>query len=503
MAKCQFSFENYCKVFHPERFTRPFSKAHYQLFEMVDDPTIKRVLVLAHRGFGKSSIFNFALPSWAIVFDKAKFIAPVSASATVAIMHSENLKRILTSESRFKSVIGKIDSDSFSKEEWTTGNGCFVLPRGVGQQIRGVLHDNSRLELGICDDLETKDGVLSEEQREKLKKWFFSDFCNAVNLSSNTYRIFVIGTVLHEASLLQDLREDSSWQKLEFPLCDDEYKSYWPAFMDDAAVSDLAQGYEKQGLLEEFFLEFCNVANPKQDAVFRKEMFKYYDEGELNLNGDQYENVIIVDPTKSEKSHTAFSAIIGVAYDSQRNNFYIRDIVNERVTTDDLYERIFDMAERLNARVIGIEVTGLEEFVKKPLTDYMLKKGRHYELVWLKARRGIGEFSLRTKGKSGRIAQLAPYYRMGHIYHNPHTCEVLEHQLLNFPRARHWDVMDGTAYLIEMFDLGDRYFSETQQMDGTSKISSVEEMELRELDRMLAEDAKDSYLLGEEEVLYG
>jgi hypothetical protein len=35
----------------------------------------------------------------------------------------------------------------------------------------------------------------------------------------------------------------------------------------------------------------------------------------------------------------------------------------------------------------------------------------------------------------------------------------LEQQLLMFPRSALWDLMDAEAYIIEMLELGERYFS--------------------------------------------
>jgi len=111
------------------------------------------------------------------------------------------------------------------------------------------------------------------------------------------------------------------------------------------------------------------------------------------------------------------------------------------------------MAIRLDAKVLGIEETSLNEFIKQPIKNEMFKRGKFFELVWLKARGGMK--------KELRVKELVPYYRMGYIYHNK-ACPVikrLESQLLMFPRSALWDLMDGLAYIIEMLELGERYFA--------------------------------------------
>ena len=41
----------------------------------------------------------------------------------------------------------------------------------------------------------------------------------------------------------------------------------------------------------------------------------------------------------------------------------------------------------------------------------------------------------------------------------------LEQQLLMFPRSALWDLMDAEAYIIEMLELGERYFSPKEDPD--------------------------------------
>jgi hypothetical protein len=119
---------------------------------------------------------------------------------------------------------------------------------------------------------------------------------------------------------------------------------------------------------------------------------------------------------------------------------------------------MFAMRKRLNAHVVGIEVTGLEEFIKQPIKNEILKRGPHasFEPVWLKARGGPADGS---KGKIKRIGALVPFYRQGYVFHNQSCCAGLEAQLLMFPRSKLLDIMDAFAYVVEMMELGERYFN--------------------------------------------
>ena len=115
---------------------------------------------------------------------------------------------------------------------------------------------------------------------------------------------------------------------------------------------------------------------------------------------------------------------------------------------DKLYNATFEMAKQFEARVIGIEVTSLHEFIVYPIKTEMMRQGLNYEIVELQAR----------AKKEERIAQLVPLYRRGLIYHNESCCAPLEAQLLSFPRSKRFDCMDAFAYIVEMLEKGERYF---------------------------------------------
>jgi hypothetical protein len=207
LVSCYRSTRTSCKVLFPDRFTLPFSELHQEIFDILDDDSIQLAAIAAPRGFGKTSIVNLAYPAKKILFQEKQFIVPISCTATQAVMHSENLKRELTQNPIMVELFGPMKSDSFSKECWITQSGVMILPRGAGQQVRGILHKHHRPDLIICDDLEDPEAVMNDEIRKKLKEWFFADVCNSINRAKKDWKIVVIGTILHEDSLLANLVE--------------------------------------------------------------------------------------------------------------------------------------------------------------------------------------------------------------------------------------------------------------------------------------------------------
>jgi len=240
-------------------------------------------------------------------------------------------------------------------------------------------------------------------------------------------------------------------------LCDDNLHSLWPGFMSDDAVDKLYQSQKRRGQLDTFYREYRNLPISTEDAVFRQEYFKDYSETDTEFSKikHQLENVVIVDPAKTTKMHSAESALVCIGIDRHSARLYVRDIVLERFYPDELYNELFKMCARHRVRVFGVEVTSLSEFIVQPIKNEMMRRGQMMELIELKARGQIGR---KGKGKEDRVAALVPYYRQGYVFHNDTCCKGLEAQLLSFPRSKLWDIMDATAYIVEMLELGGRYF---------------------------------------------
>ena len=445
------------------------------IFEAIDDPNIQQVVIAAFRGFGKTSTMNMAYPAKKIVFREKKFIVPISCTATQAILHGENLKRKLQSSTRIRKFFGNVKTDVFAKDMWT-GFDTMVLPRGAGQQVRGFLSDDYRPDLFIVDDLEEREGVKNPDRRKELREWFSSDVVNAVDRSSKNWKIVVIGTVLHEDSLLMNLLQDPKWYKIELPLCNDKYETLHPDFMLNDAVKELAEDYARRGELHIFFMEYMNSVIPA-DAPFQQCFFKDYIEDQSMTFDRDVDNVVIFDPAKTTNMHSDFSAIVGMGVNLKKHNhqyklylphqrppgIYVRDIVNERLHPDEAFEEVYKMCKRLGARVVGVEVTGLEEYIQYPIKTFFARKDFCPEFVWLKSPGGPKNYHM----KEQRIKGLVPFYRQGLVYHNPTACIPLESQLLSFPRSKRFDVMDATAYVIEMLDLADRYMEPDQDPEKT------------------------------------
>ena len=481
LAACSVSTEMTAKTFFPERFYVPFAEnIHGKIFDLIDGPA-QKVAIAAPRGWGKTSIVGLALMARYILFRHTGFICYINKSHDAASLQTENLRRELVTNRMIKHFFGdfkqrdvntKEFDEVFSKKAWVAYD-TLVWPRGAGQQVRGVLFKNDRPGLIIIDDLEDPQKITNDEIRASWYEWLIADVIKAVPRLHRNWKIVYIDTLKHEDATLQKLLDSNEWESIRLEACDDDFHSTAPIFMSDEDIMREWNEHCESGQTDVFFRELRNLPISTKDAAFQHDYFHHYGIPAINIKNEldlkitdaeiqsdkNIETVVLLDPAKTVKIHSAESAILGIGIDLASAKIYVRDAVSEKMYPDEIYDELFGMGIRLDAKVLGIEETSLNEFIKQPIKNEMFKRGKFFELVWLKARGGMK--------KELRVKELVPYYRQGYIYHNA-TCPTikkLEQQLLMFPRSKLWDLMDCLAYIIEMLELGERYFSPNENPD--------------------------------------
>lgn len=470
------------KALFSETFESPWSILHDKIFSAIDSGH-QKVAIAAPRGIGKTSIARL-LAMKGILFRDINFVTYIQNSATLAIMQTENIKRELLANKLVKAFFGSVKisqvasdlDEEFSKMAWVAYGSTFILPRGSGQQVRGLNWSGYRPQLIIVDDLEDAEEVLNPEVREKQKDWFLKDVMKSVNFYKKDWRIIYIDTLKHEDSVLQMLLDSPDWFSVNLSLFEQNKEgklvSLDQNYMTDAQLNTELESHRQQGKLHVFFMEYGNSIR-SSDNKFKEQFFQRYVESDLYLRRD-LETVVIADPAKTNTPHSADYAIIGVSLDPKLGRVYVRECINAKMDPEEFYQELFACATRLHARSIGVKITSLNDFITHPLESYMVAKRLFFEMVYLKETGGKS-----AQSKLARIAALVPYYRMGVIYHNPTNCSVLEQQLLSYPRSKLLDLMDALADIIQMLSLGNYYLvpGESQLKESPSE-DEYDELEL-------------------------
>lgn len=164
-----------------------------------------------------------------------------------------------------------MDSDT---GQWTRAafkiNNCFVQGIGSGMMIRGKVKGASRPSLVIADDIYSENTIITEERRARTRKWWNNAVMNSVdNLRG---KVVVLGTILHEDTILVDLENNPLWKTIKIPVMghvDSEGRVIMDAFhefIDEYIKVDWETG--------NCYLPFDDIEDKDERAYKQREFFK-------------------------------------------------------------------------------------------------------------------------------------------------------------------------------------------------------------------------------------
>ena len=140
-------------------FTLSRADFHDEFFSLLEDWSIKFLSVIGFRGSAKSSIGSLALPLWAALEEKAKFIVLIAETSAQAQLLIANLRYELEGNECVLRDYGDVSKGISKQEEWTKRNlllasGVRIVAISRGQRIRGLRHRQFRPDLVVIDDPE-------------------------------------------------------------------------------------------------------------------------------------------------------------------------------------------------------------------------------------------------------------------------------------------------------------------------------------------------------------
>lgn len=302
--------------------------------------------IISFRGSAKSSLVNMILPSYLITHNGCKmkirgingeikevtiderFIVIASETGSSAEDFVVRIRDELSSNQMLKYFYGGQIEDALDADDgqWTRRafkyNKCFIMGAGVGQQIRGKIKGAYRITTLLVDDLYSENNTKTIEARKNVRKWFYNAAINTIDDIKG--KAVVVGTILHEDTIIIDNKKSKKWKTVEFPVMplnrfqdfikqhltinplraecslpldneEDEYKritgqeqyfkrvqeqeDWGLVWADRINLYSLALKYQE--LVEKretssMYQEYFHVVIGESEKKFRKEYFKYY-----------------------------------------------------------------------------------------------------------------------------------------------------------------------------------------------------------------------------------
>lgn len=484
------------KFYLPHYFRKDSPPFHIQIIKVCGENHY--VAIHAPRGSAKSTAETLLDSVHGITLKQERFIVIVQNTYAKAAGTLNNIKfefkynEALKRDYQIDMTLKDAEGDTIFRHP--DGFMVRVLCKGADQlgSIRGERFGAYRPTLILVDDLEDDEMVRNSERRDELEKQF-NEVLNYAGEAGET-RIIVIGTVLHDDSLLAKMLSKDKYSRFKklFYRARTDGCSLWP---EKWSVDDLNQ-MERDDPVG-FAKEMQGDPSSGSLETIRRSDFRYWriEEQQAVLFGEDGEVVsrwrlsdckaaIGIDLAWENKQASDFSAIVPGLL-TPANDLLVDDYVMKKGLRPDEFENlIFDMNSRYESMTgkrvkFGFEKAKLEKVMKWFLQEAMKRRNKW---LWFK------DINWGTQDKVARIMfRLANRYSQHSVYHKKGMGD-LENQLIRLRSTAHDDGADALGMLPEMLS-----YAPTQ---AKPKAPQDRFMEMRKHTPLYRERNKSKYIFG-------
>jgi predicted phage terminase large subunit-like protein len=399
----------------------------------------------------KTSIITFGGTLQAILKDPDVTVGIFSHTRPIAKAFMRQIMRELESNETLHALFPDIlwGKDVKQSPKWSEDDGIIVKrksnPNEATIEAWGVVDGqptSKHFRVLMYDDIVTADSVTNPEMIEKTMK--------ALELSYNLGSFGGVqrfaGTHYHFNDPYFTLIKRGAVKVRRYPATDDGTEDGNPVFWDRETLA------QKRRIMGPYTFGTQILLNPKADALqgFKREWLRYFTLGKWETM-----NVYIcVDSANSKRKESDYTAmwVIGLAED---NNFYVLDMVRDRLNLVERCDRLYTLAKKFSRRLVEIRY---ERYGMMADIEHIKSEGdrRGYRIEGK-----IKECAGRA-GKDDRIRRLLSAFESGRIY-LPHSLHVtdwekntrdlvhdfVEEEYYPFPVSNHKDMLDSLSRIME------------------------------------------------------
>lgn len=422
------------------------------------------IAIAAPRGHSKSTSITIAYTLAEVLFRSSSFVVIVSDSEYQAVNFLGQIKKYLTENEDIVRLF-RIKKDEkgipvFVKEtesdiivETEDGHKFRIIAKGSEQRLRGLLWNGMRPDLMILDDLESDDQVLNKERREKFRNWFYGALMPAL---AERGKIRYVGTILHQDSMLEnfmpkvngpytvteELKQYASkyaglWKSVKYRAHNDDLSEIlWPERWSKEALIEQREEYFQRGLPEKYAQEFLNVAIDESTAFFKKNDFIPETSEDKKKPLNYY---IAGDFAISERDRADYT-VFAVGGMDENGILHIRNIVRGRMDGQEIVDTMMALQRVYKPITFGIEETQITKSLGPYLNMAMVERNEYINLLPMRPHK---------TDKITRAQPMRARMRAGGVKFDKSSdwYQVLEDEMLSFPRSRHDDQVDAMSYL--------------------------------------------------------
>ena len=405
----------------------------------------KRVLVLAPRGHGKSTIIRCYI-MYRICHDPDIKILMAS--------HVESLAKLQARAIQMYIELPMIQQDfGFSKgRPWSVSTFHLagkIQPVMATVAARGGMV-GKRFDLVIFDDLLSLENCINENSREKILNWIRAEVIPAIdpydpeNDTHDKEKMVVIGTRKHQHDWYAQLLQEDYYSKvMDIAYTTDELgnRTYlWPEKFNKE-VLDMKLLELKPRL---FAQEYMNEVTPSEGMAWQRSWLRFYDELPKPY---MLKYCMGIDPSLGSKERRASSlAIAVIAYDTRPDyhKIYVVDMFKDKLSLREQEAKINEMYKKYRPESTNIESV----LVNSTFSDRMIQQiPGAYPIDYMHSKlKGTSDVN-----KTNRIKTLLGYYFEDNMIYlrNPDY----DDDALNFIETEYIEFPDGEKDLLDALNL--------------------------------------------------
>lgn len=381
-------------------------------------------LVLAPRGFGKSSVCNVLYCLWQLVRNPNIRILIVSNTHSQAQSFLWEIRRQIESNENFKSVFGDFrPGDRWSDSELVLANKTTITKESnitaVGAQGAIV---SKHVDLLILDDLVDQENSRTELQREKLEQWLSMTLLPTLEPEG---KIHFLGTRYHPEDLYSQL---SKGAYKDFTLTDralrEDGSSLWPEKFSPGLLENKKS---EMGTIA-FDMQYQNDASAAQGDIFRYDWVQYYDQLPQHYRVWQG-----VDLAISQKQTADYFAMVTVAVD-ENFNIYVLDSFRGRLSFQQQVNIIVAKAQQFSPVRVAVESNAFQAAMANTLRQHT----------------DVPVYPMQTQtDKVTRAQRLSARFENRKVFFRREQGDLID-ELCRFPNGQHDDLFDALEFTIRL-----------------------------------------------------
>lgn len=456
------------KTIMPKAFYLESPPFHRELAQLFTDRSQKKTCVQAPRGYAKSTIGVLAVIDH-ILFDKGdKVVVIQSKTGKESRKRLQKIKNVLNYSQAFAHLFGfageevastwnrdmiqtKIDNDQVT-----------IHALGTGQQIRGLLEDDTRVTFLLLDDPEDE---LNTKTIDAMDHNFDLLLAAIPGLDKRGSRIIIIGTPLNQMCMVERVSKMGGWKFRRYHACNEQTgETLWEEMESFEELMQEKQDLMSVGRVSKWYSERQCEITGDDDQLFEEADLMWYDgwlemiegEGFLHITHKnrrkddkgnwelielKEEEIIPVnnflgnDPASSRRPGADYSTSVPVSYSSNKD-VYVLEYYEKQVKPTDHARHIYEKFYEIRPKRTHIETVSYQEMLRAMLKELFEDENEFPP--------GINKKFNPRNDKDDRLQSLQRFTKGRKLWLKPNMHRLISEMLL-FPRGRK-NLLDGLWY---------------------------------------------------------